>query len=178
MHHRDFSISGNSGISPEHPSFDYASVDETRLEDNVYNWGYDPVNYNVPDGSYSTDPYDPACRIREFKEMVQALHKAGIRVVLDVVYNHVSDAASQAFERTVPGYFFRMREDGSFADGSACGNETASDRGMMRRFMVESVCWWVEEYHIGRGVPHRRLPLRPDGHTRYRDDERDTGGCV
>ena len=184
MHHRDFSISGNSGISPEHrgkflaltesgtrgprgvrtgvdhlvelgvthvhilPSFDYASVDETRLEDNVYNWGYDPVNYNVPDGSYSTDPYDPACRIREFKEMVQALHKAGIRVVLDVVYNHVSDAASQAFERTVPGYFFRMREDGSFADGSACGNETASDREMMRRFMVESVCWWVEEYHI------------------------------
>ena len=184
MHHRDFSISGNSGISPEHrgkflaltesgtrgprgvrtgvdhlvelgvthvhilPSFDYASVDETRLEDNVYNWGYDPVNYNVPDGSYSTDPYDPACRIREFKEMVQALHKAGIRVVLDVVYNHVSDAASQAFERTVPGYFFRMREDGSFADGSACGNETASDRDMMRRFMVESVCWWVEEYHI------------------------------
>ena len=184
MHHRDFSISGNSGISPEHrgkflaltesgrrgprgvrtgvdhlvelgvthvhilPSFDYASVDETRLEDNVYNWGYDPVNYNVPEGSYSTDPYDPACRIREFKEMVQALHKAGIRVVLDVVYNHVSDAASQAFERTVPGYFFRMREDGSFADGSACGNETASDREMMRRFMVESVCWWVEEYHI------------------------------
>ena len=184
MHHRDFSISGSSGISPEHrgkfmaltesgtrgprgvrtgvdhlvelgvthvhilPSFDYASVDETRLEDNVYNWGYDPVNYNVPEGSYSTDPYDPACRIREFKEMVQALHKAGIRVVLDVVYNHVSDAASQAFERTVPGYFFRMREDGSFADGSACGNETASDREMMRRFMVESVCWWVKEYHI------------------------------
>ena len=184
MHHRDFSISGSSGISPEHrgkflaltesgtrgprgvrtgvdhlvelgvthvhilPSFDYASVDETRLEDNVYNWGYDPVNYNVPEGSYSTDPYDPACRIREFKEMVQALHNAGIRVVLDVVYNHVSDAASQAFERTVPGYFFRMREDGSFADGSACGNETASDREMMRRFMIESVCWWVEEYHI------------------------------
>ena len=106
------------------------------------------MNYNVPDGSYSTDPYDPSSRIREFKEMVQALHKAGIRVVLDVVYNHVSDAASQAFERTVPGYFFRMREDGSFADGSACGNETASDREMMRRFMVESVCWWVEEYHI------------------------------
>ena len=106
------------------------------------------MNYNVPEGSYSTDPYDPACRIREFKEMVRALHNAGIRVVLDVVYNHVSDAASQAFERTVPGYFFRMREDGSFADGSACGNETASDREMMRRFMVESVCWWVEEYHI------------------------------
>ena len=139
------------------PSFDYASVDETRLKDNVYNWGYDPVNYNVPDGSYSTDPYDPSSRIREFKEMVQALHKAGIRVVLDVVYNHVADAASHAFERTVPGYFFRMREDGSFADGSACGNETASEKEMMRRYMVkemmrrymvESVCWWAEEYHI------------------------------
>ncbi len=184
MHHRDFSIAENSGISPEHrgkfpaltesgthgphgvstgidhlvelgvthvhilPSFDYASVDETRLKDNVYNWGYDPVNYNVPDGSYSTDPYDPSSRIREFKEMVQALHKAGIRVVLDVVYNHVADAASHAFERTVPGYFFRMREDGSFADGSACGNETASEKEMMRRYMVESVCWWAEEYHI------------------------------
>ena len=184
MHHRDFSIAENSGISPEHrgkfpaltesgthgphgvstgidhlvelgvthvhilPSFDYASVDETRLRDNVYNWGYDPVNYNVPDGSYSTDPYDPACRIREFKEMVLALHQAGIRVILDVVYNHVADAASHAFERTVPGYFFRMREDGSFADGSACGNETASEREMMRRYMVESVCWWAEEYHI------------------------------
>lgn len=184
MHHRDFSVSANSGISPEHrgkflaltetgtrgprgvrtgidhlvelgvthvhilPSFDYASVDETRLEDNVYNWGYDPVNYNVPDGSYSTDPYDPSSRIREFKEMVQALHKAGIRVVLDVVYNHVADAASHAFERTVPGYFFRMREDGSFADGSACGNETASEKEMMRRYMLESVCWWAEEYHI------------------------------
>ena len=184
MHHRDFSVSANSGISTEHrgkflaltetgtrgprgvrtgidhlvelgvthvhilPSFDYASVDETRLEDNVYNWGYDPVNYNVPDGSYSTDPYDPSSRIREFKEMVQALHKAGIRVVLDVVYNHVADAASHAFEHTVPGYFFRMREDGSFADGSACGNETASEKEMMRRYMVESVCWWAEEYHI------------------------------
>ena len=184
MHHRDFSIAENSGISPEHrgkfpaltesgthgphgvstgidhlvelgvthvhilPSFDYASVDETRLRDNVYNWGYDPVNYNVPDGSYSTDPYDPACRIREFKEMVLALHQAGIRVILDVVYNHVADAASHAFERTVPGYFFRMREDGSFADGSACGNETASEKEMMRRYMVESVCWWAEEYHI------------------------------
>ena len=123
-------------------------MDETRLRDNVYNWGYDPVNYNVPDGSYSTDPYDPACRIREFKEMVLALHRAGIRVILDVVYNHVADAASHAFERTVPGYFFRMKEDGSFADGSGCGNETASEREMMRRFMVESVCRWVEEYHI------------------------------
>lgn len=138
------------GVTHVHllPSFDYASVDETRLEDNVYNWGYDPFNYNVPEGSYSTDPYDPATRIREFKQMVMALHQAGIRVILDVVYNHVSNAPSSPFERTVPGYFFRMKEDGSFADASACGNETASDREMMRRYMTESVLWWVNEYHI------------------------------
>ena len=138
------------GVTHVHilPSFDYASVDETRLQDNVYNWGYDPLNYNVPEGSYSTDPYDPATRIREFKEMVMAMHNAGLRVVLDVVYNHVANAPASPFERTVPGYFFRMKEDGSYADGSGCGNETASDRGMMRRYMVESVCWWVNEYHI------------------------------
>lgn len=138
------------GITHVHllPSFDYASVDETRLQDNIYNWGYDPVNYNVPEGSYATDPYDPASRIREFKRMVQSLHRAGIRVVMDVVYNHVADAASSPFERTVPGYFFRMNPDGSYANGSACGNETASEREMMRRYIVESVCWWAEEYHI------------------------------
>ncbi len=182
VHHRDFSVSDNSGV--EHkgkflamteegtvnaaglatgidhlkelgvthvhllPSFDYASVDETRPEDKVYNWGYDPVNYNVPDGSYSTDPAVPEARIREFKEMVMALHKAGIRVVLDVVYNHLFDAAGSCFERTVPGYYFRFREDGSYADASGCGNETASDAEMMRRYMVESVCYWVNEYHI------------------------------
>ena len=138
------------GVTHVHilPSFDYASVDETTLQDNVYNWGYDPVNYNVPEGSYSTDPYDPACRIREFKQMVMALHQAGIRVILDVVYNHVADAASSPFELTVPGYFFRMKEDGSFADGSGCGNETASEKEMMRRYIVESVCRWAREYHI------------------------------
>lgn len=138
------------GVTHVHllPSYDYASVDETRLEDNVYNWGYDPVNYNVPDGSYATDPYDPAVRIREFKEMVQALHNAGIRVVLDVVYNHTFHTEDSAFERTVPGYFYRQREDGSLANGSGCGNETASDRAMMRKYMIESVLYWVNEYHL------------------------------
>lgn len=138
------------GVTHVHilPSYDYASVDESKLEENKYNWGYDPVNYNVPDGSYATDPYNPESRIREFKQMVQALHKAGIRVVLDVVYNHTFNIDGSNFERTVPGYFYRQREDGSYADASACGNETASDRAMMRKYMVESVKHWINEYHI------------------------------
>ena len=130
------------------PSYDYGSIDETRLADNRYNWGYDPVNYNVPEGSYSTDPYDPASRIREFKQMIQSLHKAGIRVILDVVYNHTYDVAHSNFTQTAPGYFYRTREDGSLGNASGCGNETASERPMMRKFMLESVRWWVEEYHI------------------------------
>ena len=130
------------------PSYDYGSIDETRLADNRYNWGYDPVNYNVPEGSYSTDPYDPASRIREFKQMIQSLHKAGIRVILDVVYNHTYDVARSNFTQTAPGYFYRTREDGSLGNASGCGNETASERPMMRKFMLESVRWWVEEYHI------------------------------
>ena len=112
------------------PSYDYASVDETKLDKAQYNWGYDPQNYNVPDGSYSTDPYKPDVRIREFKQMVQALHKAGIRVVLDVVYNHTFNTDESNFERTVPGYFYRQTKDGQWANGSGCGNETASDRAM------------------------------------------------
>ena len=138
------------GVTHVHllPSYDYASVDESRLSENKYNWGYDPQNYNVPDGSYSTDPFQPAVRIREFKQMVQALHQAGIRVVLDVVYNHTFNTAESNFERTVPGYFYRQRPDGTLADGSACGNETASNRPMMRKYMIESVRHWIEEYHI------------------------------
>ena len=138
------------GITHVHilPSFDFATIDETTLNKNQYNWGYDPKNYNVPEGSYSTDPYDPKTRIKEFKEMVQALHQAGIRVVLDVVYNHTFSAKESAFERTVPGYFYRMRTDGSFCDGSACGNETASDHPMMRKYIIESVCYWAKEYHL------------------------------
>lgn len=130
------------------PSYDYGSIDETRLADNRYNWGYDPVNYNVPEGGYSTDPYAPEVRIREFKQMIQALHNAGIRVILDVVYNHTYDVAHANFTRTAPGYFYRYREDGSLGNASGCGNETASERPMMRKFMLESIRWWVEEYHL------------------------------
>lgn len=138
------------GVTHVHllPSFDYASIDETKLDQNKYNWGYDPQNYNVPDGSYSTDPYKPEVRIKEFKQMVMALHKAGIRVILDVVYNHTYNTQESNFERTVPGYFYRQKPDGTLANGSGCGNETASDRPMMRKFMVESVLYWINEYHI------------------------------
>lgn len=138
------------GITHVHllPSFDFASVDESRLKDKKYNWGYDPVNYNVPDGSYSTNPAKPDTRIKEFKEMVQALHKAGIRVVLDVVYNHTSSTDNSSFEKTVPGYFYRQKPDGSFANGSGCGNETASERPMVRKYMIESVLYWAKEYHV------------------------------
>lgn len=138
------------GVTHVHllPSYDYASIDEHAFKDNRYNWGYDPQNYNVPDGTYATDATKPDVRIREFKQMVLALHRAGIRVVMDVVYNHTYNAPNSAFEKTVPGYFYRMKSDGSFADGSGCGNETASNRPMMRKFMVESVLYWMREYHI------------------------------
>ena len=172
-HLRDFTMSPNSGVVNKGkflalteevplaylrdlgithlqilPMFDYGSIDETKLDLNRYNWGYDPVNYNVPEGGYSTNPADPACRIREVKQMIQALHKSGIRVVMDVVYNHTYDAMGCALGKVVPYYFYRMNEDGTFANGSGCGNETASDHEMMRRFMVESVCYWAREYHI------------------------------
>ena len=138
------------GVTHVHilPSYDYASVDESKPDKAQYNWGYDPQNYNVPDGSYSTDPYKPDVRIKDFKQMVQALHKAGIRVVLDVVYNHTFNTEESNFERTVPGYFYRQTKDGKPANGSGCGNETASDRAMMRKYMVESVLYWINEYHI------------------------------
>lgn len=138
------------GVTHVHilPSYDYASVDESKPDKAQYNWGYDPQNYNVPDGSYSTDPYKPDVRIKEFKQMVQAFHKAGIRVVLDVVYNHTFNTEESNFERTVPGYFYRQTKDGKPANGSGCGNETASDRAMMRKYMVESVLYWINEYHI------------------------------
>ena len=167
MHHRDFSINQplaqhpgkflalteswaiehlkQLGINAVHilPSYDYGSVDETRLNEPQYNWGYDPVNYNVPEGGYSTDPYDPLCRIREFKQMVQALHQAGIAVILDVVYNHTYDIDHSNFQRTYPDYYYR-----GDSNGSGCGNETASEKPMMRRFMIESVKYWINEYHI------------------------------
>ena len=135
------------------PSFDFSSIDETQKNVPHYNWGYDPQNYNVPEGSYATDATAPEVRIREFKQLVKALHDAGLRVVLDVVYNHVvynhvASVANSAFERTAPGYFFRHRKDGTLANGSGCGNETASEQPMMRHFIVESVAFWAKEYHI------------------------------
>ena len=140
----------NLGVNAIHilPSYDYGSVDETRLSSPQFNWGYDPVNYNVPEGSYSTDPYNPLARIREFKQMVQALHKAGIRVILDVVYNHTYDIEHSNFQRTYPDYYYRKNADGSYSNGSGCGNETASEKPMMRKFMIESVRHWINEYHI------------------------------
>ena len=201
MHHRDFSIARQDakypgkflaltepwaidhlkqlGVNAVHilPSYDYGSVDETRIDPDLYyeyaykslpkgvipgwsdftpqyNWGYDPVNYNVPEGGYSTDPYRPETRIREFKQMVQALHKAGIRVILDVVYNHTYDIEHSNFQRTYPDYYYRTSPDPSkggeskYSNGSGCGNETASEQPMMRQFMLESVKYWINEYHI------------------------------
>ena len=190
MHHRDFSVDEESGITHkgkflaltetgtrnssglstgiDHlkelgvthvhllPSYDYGSIDETtgnaygggNRVPSQYNWGYDPVNYNTPEGSYSTDAYTPETRIREFKEMVMSLHKAGIRVIMDVVYNHVFDLGKSSFERTAPGYFFRSKADGTPADASGCGNETASEKEKFREYMVESVAYWMKEYHV------------------------------
>ena len=186
MHHRDFSIAREDakypgkfmaltepwaidhlkelGVNAIHilPSYDYGSVDETRLNEPQYNWGYDPVNYNVPEGGYSTDPYAPEVRIREFKQMVQALHKAGIAVILDVVYNHTYDIEHSNFQKTYPDYYYRkiQPQDSTvnsqlstvnsqlYSNGSGCGNETASEKPMMRTFMIESVKYWVNEYHI------------------------------
>ena len=130
------------------PSTDFITVDEEHLENNQYNWGYDPFNYNAVEGSYSTDPFNPVTRIKEFKQMIQSLHKAGMRVILDVVYNHTTDASKTGFERTMPGYFYRMRPDGTYYDGSGCGNETASEQEMFRKYMIESLEWWMKEYHI------------------------------
>lgn len=130
------------------PFYDYNSVDESKSDKPQYNWGYDPLNYNVPEGSYSTNPYDGVTRIKELKQMIAAFHKNGLRVVMDVVYNHVADAASSNFEQLVPGYYFRHKPDGSFSDATACGNETASEMPMMRKFILESVLYWVKEYHI------------------------------
>jgi pullulanase len=138
------------GITHVHllPVYDYQTVDEFRLDEPQFNWGYDPQNYNVPEGSYSTNPFDGNVRINEFKKMVQALHQNGIRVIMDVVYNHVYDAGSSHFEQLVPGYYFRMTPDGEFSNGSGCGNETASEKAMFRKYMIESVKYWATEYRI------------------------------
>lgn len=173
LHHRDFSIDKSSGlvnkgkylalteqkaidylkklgVNAIHilPSSDFASIDESKPDVPQYNWGYDPLNYNVPEGSYSYDASLPTRRIMEFKQMVQALHKAGIRVILDVVYNHTYDLANSNFERTFPKVYYRYKADGTPSDGSGCGNETASEKPLMHEFMLESMKYWVKEYHI------------------------------
>ena len=173
MHHRDFSIDPSSGlvnkgkflalteqkairhleelgINAVHilPSFDFASIDEANTTTPQYNWGYDPQNYNVPEGNYSFDAEQPTRRILEFKQMVQALHKAGIRVILDVVYNHTFDIKGGNFDRTFPMAYYRYTADGKPSNGSGCGNETASEKPLMRQFMLESMKYWADEYHI------------------------------
>ncbi len=173
LHYRDFSMDNSSrlvnkgkflcltekraiehlkelGVNAVHvlPSFDFASVDENRLEEPQYNWGYDPLNYNVPEGSYSYDPSVPTRRIFEFKTMIEKLHENGIRVIMDVVYNHTFDLKNSNFERTFPGAFYRYTADGKPSNGSGCGNETASEKPLMREFMIESMAYWAQEYHI------------------------------
>ena len=173
MHHRDFSIDASSGlvnkgkflalteqkaikhlkelgVNAVHilPSYDFASIDESNTTTPQYNWGYDPLNYNVPEGSYSFDAEQPTRRILEFKQMVQALHKAGIRVILDVVYNHTFDIEGGNFDRTFPKAYYRYTADGKPSNGSGCGNETASEKPLMRQFILESMKYWTTEYHI------------------------------
>ncbi|WP_081705800.1 type I pullulanase [Clostridium sp. Ade.TY] len=130
------------------PTFDYKSIDEKKLNIPQYNWGYDPENYNCPEGSYSTNPFDGEVRIKEFKEMVLNLHKEGLRVVMDVVYNHTYETENSLFNKVVPYYYYREDDKGNFSDASACGNETASDRSMFRKFMIDSLKYWANEYHI------------------------------
>lgn len=143
------------GVTEVHilPMFDFATVNETfnvaELDgENQYNWGYDPLNYNVPEGSYSSNPANGAVRVKELKQMVMALHEAGIRVIMDVVYNHVSNAGNSNFEALLPDYFFRTDNTGKKTNGSGCGNDTASERFMYHKFMVESVNYWADEYKL------------------------------
>jgi pullulanase len=138
------------GVTHVHllPAFDFGSVDEARPRKPQYNWGYDPVNYSVPEGSYATDACDGAARILEFKRMVKALHARGLRVVLDVVYNHTYTSEDAPLNLLVPGYYHRTDARGRFTNGSGCGNETASERTMVRKLMVDSVVRWAREYHV------------------------------
>ena len=129
------------------PSYDYGSVDEAHLEREQFNWGYDPVNFNVPEGSYATDPFHGEVRVKEMKQMIQGLHKNGISVIMDVVYNHVYDGETFCFNRIVPEYFSRTH-NGHYSNGSGCGNDTASERSMVHKYIVDSVKYWADEYHV------------------------------
>ena len=137
------------GVTHVHllPMYDFGFTDESRRHPQ-YNWGYDPVNYNVPEGSYATDPFHGAVRVAEVKQMVKALHDNGLSVVMDVVYNHVYDAGAFCINQIVPGYFSRISSDGKYSNGSFCGNDTASERSMVRKYIVDSVCYWADEYHM------------------------------
>jgi len=137
------------GVTHVHllPFYDYNSVDETKAAVQ-YNWGYDPVNYNIPEGSYSTNPSDGKVRIKELKELIKTMHSNGLRIIMDVVYNHTALTKNSNFNTLVPDYYYRKRADGSFSDASSCGNETASDHAMFQKFIIESVVYWVKEYHI------------------------------
>ena len=138
------------GITHVHllPTFDHYSIDENRLDTPQFNWGYDPKNYNVPEGSFSSNPYNAAVRIKEFKQMVKTFHDNGIGVIMDVVYNHTGKTEESNFNQEVPGYYYRHWQNGTYADAAACGNETASERAMMQKFIIESVKHWTNEYHI------------------------------
>ena len=130
------------------PAFDYKTVNEMHYNEDEYNWGYDPLNYNVPEGSYSTNPYNGEVRIREFKELIMNLHESGFKVVMDVVFNHTADTENSNFNKILPRYYYRENKDGSFSNGSGCGNELASERVMVRKFILDSLKYWVEEYKI------------------------------
>ncbi|SLK20566.1 MULTISPECIES: type I pullulanase [unclassified Paenibacillus] len=143
------------GITHVHllPVFDFATVDESKEDDGTsdcsrYNWGYDPLHYNVPEGSYASRADEPETRIREFKSMVLALHEKGIGVIMDVVYNHTFDTVASSFEKLVPGYYYRQNPDGTYSNGSGTGNEVATERPMVRKFIIDSVRYWAEEYHV------------------------------
>ena len=130
------------------PTYDFGSIDESKPDVPQYNWGYDPINYNLPEGSFSTDPFHGEVRIKEFKQMVQCFHEHGLGVIMDVVYNHTYDIDNNCFQKCVPDYYYRMTEDGEYSDASACGNEVASDHPMCSKFIIDSLKYWVSEYHI------------------------------
>jgi len=138
------------GINYVHllPTFDHYAINESRLDSAQFNWGYDPQNYNAPEGSFSSDPFNAEVRVREFKQMVKAFHDNGIGVILDVVYNHTGRTEKSNFNLENPDYYYRFREDGSYSDAAACGNETASEKPMMRKYILESVGYWAKEYHL------------------------------
>lgn len=138
------------GVTHVHllPFFDFNTVDEHPQSKTLYNWGYDPMHYNIPEGSYSTNPFDGITRIKELKKMIQAFHQNGLRVIMDVVYNHTVFAGKSNFHQLVPGYYYRHHSNGEFSDASSCGNETASERPMMRKFIIDSITYWLEEFHI------------------------------